>query len=744
MDPSVTGARETGNLYKTPKRAERKTVTKYKKEYHTLTPITFSELVRKNILPNEYQHPPLNLAENVIRLLCLHQGRKEETIKCSFLVVSLADGARRPEYEALSYYWGTDEPSNEILIRYDPNSDTKVLRKERTLKNLGDLVKPKRFNIRDNLLAALRQFRSKDEDIYLWVDTLCIDQDNEEEKTEQVTKMAKIYSTASHVLVWLGAGSPVCEEAMDFIGEVIELSTLDNLVKDESSPAKWSALVELLRCRWFSRRWVVQELALAQDATLHYSSKSIYWIDFADAVALFIDRIDEIKGLFRMSRYFNHNPEYLGDVMALGANILVDVTRNSFRKRKLNTGYLHQESLSSLEALMSNLLGFEASDPRDTVYALLSIVKDNVSGHPVSSQGAPDGLPMIRADYTKSAIEVYRDFTKFCVQQSKSVDIICRHWAPVGRRRSAVLTPVQMKRRKKPGHNVLANIPSWVPVLTGSPFGDPEDALNGRSNGDSLVGHPDRKRYNASRGTSAMVRFEDVPLQEPSEGPPSPLRESAFHDGIAHSPLEKSNVNRVFFMHVKGFKVDSIARVSSRIAGGLLVRECLTMGDWNEPDDRSTNDVPDKLWRTLVADRGPNGDNPPTWYQRACSESFAASTTSGDIDTGALIANPRSPSHMVQFLKRVQSIVWNRVFVTTQQKEHFGEHFGLAPQGTRVGDLLCILLGCSVPVILRDCRSERDAMKRYQLIGETYIYGLMDGEALETADSSSYEDFKLE
>ncbi|KAL8702830.1 MAG: hypothetical protein Q9201_003998 [Fulgogasparrea decipioides] len=739
MDSSVTIPGETGDIYKPPPRAQRKAWIKQRKEFHTLTPITFEELVRKKILPNEYQHPPLNPEENLIRLLRLHQGREEETIKCSFLVVSLADGAKRPEYEALSYYWGTDEPSNEIWIRYDPDSDTRVLREKRTVRNVGNLVKPQRFNIRDNLLAALRQFRSEVEDIYPWVDALCIDQDNEEEKTEQVSKMAKIYSMAYHVLVWLGAGSPICEEAMDFISEVIELSTLDNLVKDENSPAKWNALVELLHCHWFSRRWVVQELALAQDATLHYSSKSIYWTDFADAVALFVDRIDEIKGLFRMSRYFNNDPEYLGDVMALGANILVDVTRNSFRKRKLRNENLYQKPLSSLEALMSNLLGFEASDPRDTVYALLSIVKDNVSGHPDYSQGAPDTLPMIRADYTKSAIEVYRDFTEFCVRQSNSVDIICRHWAPVGRRRSAVLTPVQMKRKKKPGHNVLANIPSWVPVLTGSPFGDPEDALNGRSNGDSLVGHPDRKRYNASRGTFPVVRFEDVPLQEPSEEPPSPLRESAFHDGIAHSSMEKSNVNRAFFMYVKGFEVDSIAKVSSRIAGGLLIRECLTMGDWNEPDDLSTNDVPDKLWRTLVADRGPNGDNPPTWYQRACSESFAASTTSGDIDTGALIANPRSPSHMVQFLKRVQSIVWNRVFVTTQHKEHFG----LAPKGTRGGDLLCILLGCSVPVILRESKSERGELKEYQLIGETYIYGLMDGEALETAAYSSFKDFKL-
>ena len=192
-------------------------------------------------------------------------------------------------------------------------------------------------------------------------------------------------------------------------------------------------------------------------------------------------------------------------------------------------------------------------------------------------------------------------------------------------------------------------------------------------------------------------------------------------------------------MNIKGFKVDIIDNVSSRIAGGLLLREWLTMSGWKMPDEESNDEVPDKLWRTLVADRGPNGDNPPNWYQRACSECyFGLSTTSGDIDTGALIANPKTPFNVVQYLKRVKSIVWNRVFVTSEK-----DRFGLAPQGTQKGDFLCILYGCSVPVILREHRAEDDTLMHYQLIGETYIYELMDGEALEIADRSPDEIFKL-
>ncbi|KAL8708720.1 MAG: hypothetical protein Q9220_006445 [cf. Caloplaca sp. 1 TL-2023] len=731
-------ARDERPNFLPPERAKRQQVTKYRKEYHTLH---FPELVYKRILPNEYQHYALDEHEDTIRLLRLHQGSPGDSIQCSFEVVSLAEGAQRQPYEALSYYWGTDEPANEIWIR---DLENKVLRGPRTLVNLINTVKPQRFNIRDNLYAALKEFRDTERDIFLWVDALCIDQDNEEEKNQQVSKMARIYSSAYRVLIWLGAGRPICEEAMDFIGDVIQLAKLDTIIQDEQSVEKWSSLVELLRCSWFSRRWVVQELALARDATLHYSTKSVFWTYFADAVALFVDKIDEIRGLFRKPLRFNYNPDYLGDVTALGANILVNVTRNSFRKTSLSTGHLHLEPLSGLEALMSNLLSFEASDPRDTVYALLSIVNDNLGEDFVPQLGSTPFVPRIYPNYTNSAIEVYRDFTRFCVQQSHFVDIICRHWAPVGRRRSATLEPVRLKRRKKAKQNIIASIPSWVPVLTGSPFGDPEDALNGRSNGDSFVGHPDRKCYSASKYRRAEVLFEDVALREPPD-PPSPGTESLIIDGIARTPAEKVKINHAFYMYIKGFKVDQIANVSSRIAGGLLLRECLTMGDWSEPDGQSNNDVPDKLWRTLVADRGPNGDNPPNWYQRACLECFAASTTSGDIDTGALIADYRSPSHVVQFLKRVRSVVWNRVFVTSKS----GQLFGLAPQGTQVGDYLCILFGCSVPVVLRKCKTiHRDSFDQYkpetyEFIGETYINGLMDGEAFDTRTPGITETFKL-
>ena len=200
-----------------------------------------------------------------------------------------------------------------------------------------------------------------------------------------------------------------------------------------------------------------------------------------------------------------------------------------------------------------------------------------------------------------------------------------------------------------------------------------------------------------------------------------------------------------FFMHVEGFQVDVVQQVSARIADGLLLRECLTMGDWVEPypfEDQNGNTVPDKLWRTLVAGKDPNGKNPPSWYHRACLQCFAYSTPSGDINTSSLINNPKTPSLVVSFLKRVQSVVWQRVFLKSKERKLFHEHlFGLWPNEAPAGDLICILYGCSVPVILREIKDPKNP--HYELIGESYIYGLMDGEALESLPAKGTTIFKL-
>lgn len=459
------------------------------------------------------------------------------------------------------------------------------------------------------------------------------------------------------------------------------------------------------------------------------------WSDFADAVALFVTKHDQIGKLLK-----NHNstdPDPIGDMRALGANTLVEATSNLFRKSK--DGAI-LERLLSLETLVSTLLAFEATDPKDTVYAVLSIANDTPYSNAktaaqtiasaVNSPGGeilPVGDARIIPNYTKSLPEICSDFVDYCVEKSESLDIICRHWAPApkGRRRSiTALTP-----------ETHLSMPTWISLITGSAFGGPEAALQGRSNGDSLVGTPSRqhqKNYSATGHLKPAVKIE----RHSSSDPQTQLQDQAGDSPTGHigngppDPGVSGNATKCTgFLFAKGMCLDIVSKLSPRAAQGMILQESLEMGGWSDEDDLKK--VPDSLWRTLVADRGPDGTNAPSWYHRACLECLAQVTQNGDLSTGALMENPNTPSTMVTFLKRVQQVVWNRKFLRSKGSDEGVEDkklFGLAPTNAQEGDLICVLFGCSVPVILREMKTEGGCY--YYFIGEAYVHGMMDGEAL--------------
>jgi hypothetical protein len=142
----------------------------------------------------------------------------------------------------------------------------------------------------------------------------------------------------------------------------------------------------------------------------------------------------------------------------------------------------------------------------------------------------------------------------------------------------------------------------------------------------------------------------------------------------------------------------------------------------------------------LVADRGPDGAPTPSWYKRACRHAIAKHIPTYDVPTRSLISDGKD-SLGVEFLKRVRDVVWNRKFFSTAKEERLG----LAPDTAKVGDIVCVFYGCSVPVIIREIkdrdRERRDMNKQeYQFIGEGYLHGMMDGEAVSGARRAELKD----
>jgi len=332
------------------------------------------------------------------------------------------------------------------------------------------------------------------------------------------------------------------------------------------------------------------------------------------------------------------------------------------------------QPLLTLEYLVSNLSIFDVTNPHDSVYALLGISKDTtptaankklrVTDHTRAVLEMFTTKKQYKVDYEASYIDICKEFIEFCVSRnvnrdpSRALDVICRPFA----------IDVEQKSDELP-------LPSWIPRLSKASYGMDRgpgiDGLRmGRKNADSLVGLPNlsHRNYNAAETKS--------------------LDKKVFR---FRKRVTKPSLNH-FSLFVKGFVLDTIAELQPSSQSGSIPTAWAYFAGWGEMQATP----PEHFWRTLVADRGSDGKNPPVYYSRACQESFRkGNTTSGVVDTTGLIEHERN-SVVAQFCRRVQAAIWNRALVKTE-----AGRLGLVAANVKEHDFVCILYGCSVPVILR-------------------------------------------
>jgi hypothetical protein len=392
--------------------------------------------------------------------------------------------------------------------------------------------------------------------------------------------------------------------------------------------------------------------------------------------------------------------------------------------------------LWDIESLVLTFQHFETSDPRDTIYALLSLASD---GHMAPRELDLSNAASLVPDYTKSTFQVYAEFVRHCVQSNSSLDIICRHWAlPVKEFDGLEASRTAFSLSPPPN----SDAPTWIGLVTDSPFGPPS-GFTGRLNGDSLVGEPRRRIYNASRNRLASVCFSGF------DSLSTPQLAAARLAGVL--PLSNGNQVDITFdrpcagsqlrptLSAKGISLGQITKTSGRVVDGTIPVECLRMTGWKR--SMGVDNIPGRLWKTLVADRDSQGDKPPLWWRRACMQCLLKANQNGDLNTSKLITNWSLPTFTIEFLKRVQAIVWNRKFFVFQSYHDWPDClFGLGPSDVREDDVVCILFGCSVPVILRP---NHDGTA-HGFVGECYVHGKMDGEALAAMDEKSISDATLE
>lgn len=139
--------------------------------------------------------------DHSIRMLTLDPGTSDNPLRGSLALFDIDSGQ---DYETISYTWG------------EPTRDSEIV------------CDGKRIGITPSLAGALLRLRWPNRERRLWVDQICINQDDEEERSQQVQFMNRIYENASHVLVWLG------EDEQDLAKSAFNLvCDLDKIFQDE-------------------------------------------------------------------------------------------------------------------------------------------------------------------------------------------------------------------------------------------------------------------------------------------------------------------------------------------------------------------------------------------------------------------------------------------------------------------------------------------------------------------------------
>lgn len=282
----------------------------------------------------KYKYKQLHSMRRRIRLLRLHGGGlANPEITCELFevdydkedqnIVHMVDGSRnRPvKYEALSWCWGREDRDRAIRIQ-----------------ECGKYFK---LAVTNELGLALKYLRYKDKYRILWIDALCIDQANHEERNHQVQMMARIYSGATQACIWLGEDNDDSTKAIDFIHEIMKLENFDSVSEKKENASKWQSLLLFMQRPWFSRRWVVQEVALARAATIYCGRDQIPWENFAVAVELFVEvetATHRLSEVMRKDERFGHIPQWFEHVSELGASVLVEATG------KISEGMAHTDS----------------------------------------------------------------------------------------------------------------------------------------------------------------------------------------------------------------------------------------------------------------------------------------------------------------------------------------------------------------------------------------------------------------
>ena len=660
----------------------------------------------------EYQ--PLSSENHEIRLLTLTGGKRSAFVTCELKHYSLID---HPPYTALSYCWGNPDITKTIIVN------------------------GVKFQATINLEAALRQLQA-DGFTKMWVDAICINQNDREERSRQVLRMRRIYTEASIVVVWLGVETASSKATLNYIelltkgkaalkyvqdigGEdqhegvkraralmppalqkffdrfMYEPSEqfMDTLVEDLNNgfevEGSIQGFMEFFQRPYWSRVWIIQEIIAASKVVVYCGSSSTK----LENIEMVLKRTAEGKEFLRRGQVPNFE---------------------AFRKSQISG------KASPLVKLLMSSRASLATDPRDKVFAMLGIASDGEELIPLPNYKQP--LDSVLEDMTRSILSIQR-----CpnVLFFRSPDR-----TPTDRLPSWVPDWVELSRINRPWHSFLAG-PEGDAAYIGEMVGNLHNLLAPFSRRMTTIVKPPiqfRGRILEMRGR-VIDEVDGISSQTSDEV--STAQRERMRRMMVQSLKERSyypSDHETAWAIAKCLSMDGIefgTGLGSGKSSGYYARAFSEL-----PRQRVRNYL-ENLNASLVdwldenADFSISGQSLRDWMETA-----ADAPVRGTEDSFNYSPTNRRVKH---FLQRVAQVLGCGMRLASTKAGRVGM---LHPQAKR-GDVICTLLGCQMPIVLRRSGLEGP----YNIVGEAYLHPIkkyLPGYLAENLELRGMIDFQIE
>ncbi|KAH8883769.1 hypothetical protein GQ53DRAFT_663217, partial [Thozetella sp. PMI_491] len=330
-----------------------------------------------------YKYSPLP-SPSTLRLVQLYPAAEfSDPLEFEFILHDRYSSSDDVEtfHNAVSYVWGNAEFTHNIYCR-----------------SAGRYLK-----ITPRVDVMLRQLRVETVE-RIWIDAICLNQEDTAEKNVQVPLMGEIYHQARNVHIWLGPADPQITKAFKFLQAIalqsVQAGTnpgiVESVLKESCGSESLDPVRKLLHLSWFQRRWVIQEASLSHETSVHCGPSSIRWPWFADG---------------------------LGALQQLREGLEFDQTA-------LNALRVSNAIRRDPGTLLQILWEFHSTvcyDPRDRIFAIYGLAADFQKDSARSALGDSRGT----VDYLRHWTETYTSLAEYLVQDGGLVEIL-RHLSSFG------------------------------------------------------------------------------------------------------------------------------------------------------------------------------------------------------------------------------------------------------------------------------------------------------------------------